>query len=78
MIHEKLLQIEYASNNDKEQTYSRAKTINDFKEWLKQIDRNAEVIPIGNTKRLNNLMASLKGKALNTDEYDLIEEIINK
>ena len=75
MIEAKLKEIEgYAED---EGAYNKLKTIVRFREWLKQIDSRAEVVPINNVARLTSLLVSLKGKALSSEEYDLVVEIVN-
>jgi hypothetical protein len=76
MIEEKLLEIEESAEG--KDNYNRSESILRFREWLKQIDRRAEVIPINNTARLTNLLVSLKGEALSSDEFDLVVEIVNR
>jgi hypothetical protein len=75
MINARLAEIEEASES-KVSSY-RLKTISRFREWLTEIDSKAEVIPINNMERLTNLMVSLKGEALNKDEFELVLEIVN-
>jgi len=72
MIEEKLLEIEESAEGH----YNRLESIGRFREWLKQIDRRAEVVPINNVARLTSLLFSLKGEALSIDEYDLVVEIV--
>ena len=75
MIEAKLIEFEESvaegKGNDK-----RLKTIGRFKEWLKQIDRKAEVVPINDVDRLTSLMVSLKGEDLSNDELELVVEIV--
>ncbi len=61
--------------NDKEAD-GKLKVIRRFQEWLRQVDRETEIIPINHVSRVNELMASLKGEALTREEQKLVEEIV--
>ena len=41
------------------------------------IDFTAEVVPVKDAKKLNNLLVSLKGKPLSNPETDLINDVVN-
>ena len=76
MIHARLNELEgYIEKNEKGALH-KLKTIERFREWLKQIDQRVEVIPVNNLARLNNLLISLKGEILTIDELDLLEDIV--
>jgi hypothetical protein len=49
--------------------------VKNLKELLNQIDHEVEVVPLKDQERLCNLLVSLKGQALNDDEYRLVERI---
>ena len=76
MIHARLNELEKnLCNNGKDSLY-KLKTLEKFKEWMKQVDHRAEIIPIDSVARLNNLLVSLKGDILAIDELELVEEIV--
>ena len=73
MIHARLNELEgYIEKNEKGALH-KLKTIERFREWLKQIDHRVEVIPVNNLAMLNNLLISLKGEILTIDELDLLK-----
>ena len=78
MIHARLNELEGQLQKRNKGTLYKLKTIEKFRNWLRQIDQKAEVIPINDMARLNNLLISLKGDILTSDELELMEEIVGK
>jgi hypothetical protein len=76
MIHTRLNELEGHIGKNKKGALLKLKTIERFKEWLKQIDQSVEVIPINDLARLNGLLTSLKGEVLTIDELELVKEIV--
>lgn len=78
MIIEKLLTIEseVKSNIYKEQ--NRLISIKTFQILLSKIDFDSEVVQIENLEKLTDLLISLKGRALNEEEMELLERIIQQ
>ncbi len=76
MILDKLLSIEseVKSNIYKEQ--NRLVSIKTFQVLLNQIDFDAEIVQMENLEKLTNLLISLKGRALNKEESELLDRII--
>jgi len=50
--------------------------VKNLKELLNQIDHEFEVVPYRDKEKLSRLLVSLKGQALNEEEYRMIERII--
>lgn len=48
-----------------------------FKTLLEQIDFKTEAVPENNPEMFRRLLVSLKGGPLNTEENELIDEIVN-
>ena len=77
MIQELLADIE---TDVKYKIYTEQKNliaVRNLKELLSQIDHEVEVVPYEDKERLSRLLVSLKGQALNDNEYRVIESIIN-
>ena len=76
MILDKLLLIEskVKLNICKEQ--DRLISIKTFQILLSQIDFDAEIVQMENFEKLANLLISLKGRALNEEEIELLDRII--
>jgi len=53
----------------------RLKRIQSFKELLSELDFTAEKIPEDSPERLVRILESIKGRRLEQDELDLVEEI---
>ena len=75
MILDKLSKLEMEAIKTIAEKEKKIQTIQDVKELLDQIDFSSEVIPTENSKRLKNLLSTLKGKQLSESEKKLIEEI---
>ncbi len=76
MIQELLIDIEM---DVKYKIYTEQKNlvaIKNLKELLNQIDHEVEVVPYEDKEKLSRLLVSLKGQALNDNEYRMIERII--
>ena len=76
MIQELLADIE---TDVKYKIYTEQKNliaVRNLKELLSQIDHEVEVVPYEDKERLSRLLVSLKGQALNDNEYRVIEWII--
>jgi len=78
MIHARLNELEGQLQKHNKGTLYKLKTIEKFRDWLRQIDQKAEIIPVNDVARLNNLLISLKGDILTGDELELMEEIVGK
>ena len=77
MIIEKLLLAELSAQQNMKREKHRLKAVRSLIDLLSQIDFTAEVVPIKGTKKLNDLLVSLKGKPLSNWETDLVSEIVN-
>ena len=76
MIQELLIDIEM---DVKYKIYTEQKNliaVKNLKELLSQIDHEVEVVPYEDKEKLSRLLVSLKGQALNDNEYRMIERII--
>jgi len=78
MIHAKLYELEEEIVKQDAEADWKLKVIRRFKEWLRQIDRSAEIIPVNDSARLRRLLASLKGEPLTAEEKALAGEIVNR
>ena len=78
MIQTKLLLLEYALFKEKDLDIKRLGAVRGIKKLLMKIDFNAEVVPMENSKKLNDLLVSIKGNPLTNDEIKLTEELIKK
>jgi hypothetical protein len=76
MIIEKICVIEYSMMNNSQKDIRKKKALNVFKEAIKQIDFNSEVIPLNNYNRLVKIFESLLNRGLNQDEKVIIEYLI--
>ncbi len=76
MILDKLtsIELEVKSNIYKEQ--NKLVAIKTLQDLLDQIDFNAEIIPMENIEKLSRLLNSLKGRALNEEERELLSRLI--
>jgi len=50
--------------------------VKNLKELLNQIDHDVELVPLEDKEKLSALLVSLKGQALNDNEYRMVERII--
>ena len=78
MIHARLYELEENIGKQHEEAAWKLKIIRRFREWLRQVDRSAEMIPVNDPARLHRLLASLKGKSLTAEEKALVGEIVNR
>ena len=51
--------------------------VNNLKEILRQIDHEAEVVPIVDKEKLSSLLVLLKGQSLSDEEYRMIERVVS-
>jgi len=77
MIIEKLLLAELSAQQQIKREKDKLKAVRSLIDLLSQIDFTAEVVPIKGSKKLNDLLVSLKGKPLSNWETDLVSEIVN-
>ena len=75
MIRTNSLRADYLAKESNLNREQKLKTVDTILELLSQIDHNAEVVPEDNAKMFIRLLTSLKGKPLNNDETELVEEI---
>jgi len=77
MIQTKLLLLEYTAVNDTTaQNHLKLDAIRSIRNLLLQLDLNAEVVPVNNAKKFQNLLSSLKGENLSAEENKLIEKLV--
>ena len=76
MILDKLtsIELEVKSNIYKEQ--NKLVAIKTLQDLLDQIDFNSEIVPMENIEKLSRLLNSLKGRALNEEERELLSRLI--
>ena len=75
MIKTNSLRADYLAKESNLNREKKLKTVDTIIELLSEIDHNAEVVPEDNAKMFARLLTSLKGKPLNNDEAELVEEI---
>lgn len=78
MILDKLLSIESEVKSNIYREHSRLICIKTIQVLLGQIDFDVEVVQLDNLEKLTNLIISLKGRALNKEECELLERIIQQ
>ena len=78
MVLEKLSKLELEAIKTIAKEENKIETIHSIKKLLDQIDFSAEVIPFENSKKVEELFISLKGKQLSKCESKLVEELISK
>ena len=76
MIQTRLLLIEYATINASEHNHWKLAAIRGVKNLLTQIDFTAETIPLESAKKLKELLSSLKGDLLTTEELKIADELL--
>jgi len=76
MIQTKLLLLEYTTVNDGSKNHWKLAVIRNIRNLLLHLDLNAEVVPVNNASRLQNLIRSLKGEELTNEESKLLEELV--
>ena len=75
MILDKLSKLELEAIKTIAEKEKKMDTINSIKELLNKIDFSSEVVPVGNSERLKNLLSTLKGKELSESEIQLVKEL---
>ena len=75
MILNKLSKLELEAIKTIAEKEKKIQTIHDIKDLLDQIDFSAEVIPTENSKKIEELLISLKGKQLSELEKQLVLDI---
>ena len=78
LIQTKLLVIEYATINNKEENELKINAIKEIRDALLQIDFMAEFVPLESVDKLSQLLISLKGNELTEEEVELVKELIEK
>lgn len=76
MIQELLTDIELEVKYKIYTEQKNLKAVKNLKELLSQVDHDVEVVPYKDKEKLSRLLVSLKGQALNDNEYQMIERII--
>ena len=77
MIRTKLQVIKCNTLNGLDGNERRIKAVDEIDNLISQIDHGAEIIPLENSKKLTQLLASLKPTPLTQDEMQVIYELIN-
>ena len=75
MINMNLLLIEYLTPGQGKKSKGRTEAIKSIKGLLSQIDLEVEKLPLNDSERFIDLLASLKGSPLNNEERQLAMEI---
>ena len=78
MILEKIIQTENVAKHAIKISVRKLAVIRSIRKLLNQIDFSSEIVPIEDKESLERLFVSLKGKTLDKDEKELIEELTNK
>ena len=77
MITEKLNFIELDVKSKIYREQNKLAAVKTIQELLGQIDFEAEVVPTKDIERLTKLLYSLKGRALNEEEIELLRSIVD-
>ena len=77
MITEKLNFIELDVKSKIYREQNKLAAIKTIQELLSQIDFEAEVVPTKDIERLTKLLYSLKGRALNEEEIELLRSVVD-
>ena len=77
MITDKLNFIELNVKSTIYKEQNKLAAVKTIQELLSQIDFEAEVVPMKNVERLTKLLYSLKGRALNEEEIELLRSIVD-
>lgn len=77
MIRINLLLKEYTLSDSDATQQAKLKAVQSIKALLTKIDHTAEEIPANNPEKLQRLLTSLKGEALNKDEMAVLKEIVD-
>lgn len=78
LIHTKLLLIEYATVNCNDVNRLKLIAIREIRDALFKIDLMAETVPLESVNKLCNLLKSLKGIELSTEEIKVVNELVKK
>ena len=76
MILVKLTSIELEVKSSIYKEQNKLVAIKTLQDLLAQIDFNAEIVPMENIEKLSRLLNSLKGRALNEEERELLVRLI--
>ncbi|PWK18238.1 hypothetical protein [Xanthomarina spongicola] len=76
MIQAKILFIEQEIVNNSKDNWEKLEAVNSIKSLIKQIDLNAEVVPLENVKKVRNLLESLKEDSLTKQEVLIVKELV--
>jgi hypothetical protein len=76
MILNKLTSIELEVKSSIYKEQNKLVAIKTLQDLLDQIDFNAEIVPMENIEKLSRLLNSLKGRALNEEERELLIRLI--
>ena len=76
MILDKLTSIELEVKSNIYNEQNKLVAIKTLQVLLDQIDFNAEIVPTENIEKLSRLLNSLKGRALNEEERELLSRLI--
>ena len=77
MIIEKLMLVEFTSERNIRLEYEKLKAAKNLLKLLKQVDFTVEEVPTVDANRLIRLLVSLKGELLNSEETNLVNEIVS-
>jgi len=76
MILDKLTSIELEVKSNIYNEQNKLVAIKTLQVLLDQIDFNVEIVPMENIEKLSRLLNSLKGRALNEEERELLSRLI--
>ena len=76
MILNKLTSIELEVKSSIYKEQNKLVAIKTLQDLLDQIDFNAEIVPMENIEKLSTLLNSLKGRALDEEERELLIRLI--
>lgn len=76
MIQAKILFIEQEITNNSKDNCEKLEAINSIKSLINQIDLNAEVVPLENVKKVQNLFESIKEDSLTKQEIFIVKELV--
>lgn len=77
IILTKLLLIEYETVNSAGVIHQKLDAIREIRKALFQIDFKAEIVPLENANKLSDLLKSLKGFELSSEEIKIVNELVN-
>ncbi|MFL0352211.1 hypothetical protein [Xanthomarina sp. GH4-25] len=76
MIQTKILFIEQDVERNSPENSELLVAVRSIKKLLNQIDFQAEVVPLESTKKLSNLLESLKNEPLSNSERLLVKKLV--